>query len=514
MGKNCAVIGCSNSTVRIYKWRTEPCTIHEGKTRKECGCWMEPPYRLYCFPSEIQNNDARKRWIHCLRRENKNKSAWKPGVSDRVCSIHFVDGAPTVSNPYPTLNMGYDVNEKKSRRKLFRALPTPAVSSDIVDEPMDVETLNSPASLSDHSYLATPQSKPCQKCKDKDNLINSLVGKVNKLSAELKRASREKMFKTKSSFFNWRNIKTDAKMNFYTGIQSIAMFNTLFLLLSPYLPKLKYWRGAKRSFSKIKRRFVNASSATKILSHRDEFLLTLMRLRLGLLNEDLADRFGISPAICSNTFTTWIKLLSKILGGALVAWLPRESIRDNLPKLFKSAGHSNCRVILDCTELFIERPKSLFNQAATWSDYKHHNTIKYLVGISPTGFISFLSDCYGGRSSDKFITSDSGFYDLLERGDEVMADRGFQIREELMLRFCSLSVPPGARVKSQMTTAECKKTKDVANLRIHVERAINRMKCFHILKRTLTVTMLHHADDIIRTCAALCNLKPLLIKSK
>ena len=49
---------------------------------------------------------------------------------------------------------------------------------------------------------------------------------------------------------------------------------------------------------------------------------------------------------------------------------------------------------IDCSEVFIEQPKSLTNQAATWSDYKHHNTVKFLVGITPTGFISFLSDCY------------------------------------------------------------------------------------------------------------------------
>ena len=50
----------------------------------------------------------------------------------------------------------------------------------------------------------------------------------------------------------------------------------------------------------------------------------------------------------------------------------------------------------------------------------------------------------------------------------VMADRGFQIHEELLLRFCGLRVPPGKRAKSQMTTDECKKTKDIANLRIQV----------------------------------------------
>ena len=63
-----------------------------------------------------------------------------------------------------------------------------------------------------------------------------------------------------------------------------------------------------------------------------------------------------------------------------------------------------------------------------------------------------------------------------------MADRDFQIKEELLLRFCQFYVPPGARVKSQMTSSECKRTTRVANLRIHVERAINRIKTYCIFK--------------------------------
>ena len=95
----------------------------------------------------------------------------------------------------------------------------------------------------------------------------------------------------------------------------------------------------------------------------------------------VADRFGISATICSNTFTTWIKLISKTLGHALVVWLPREAIRDNLPAVFVKTGHSKCRVIIDCAEVFIERAKSLTNQAVTWSDYKHHNTLKFFIWL-------------------------------------------------------------------------------------------------------------------------------------
>lgn len=259
-------------------------------------------------------------------------------------------------------------------------------------------------------------------------------------------------------------------MNFYTGLSSILLFNSLFILLEPYLKNLRYWRGTKQSkvvASKIRKKSFISSNKKK-LSLKNEFLMTLMRLRLGLLNEDLADRFCISPASCSNIFKTWVRFLSETLGKALVAWLPKESILQNMPKVYRKAGHGKLRVIIDCSEVFIERPKSLDVQAATWSDYKSHNTLKFLIGISPTGFITFLSDCYGGRASDKFICQDSGFYNCLDWYDEVMADRGFQITEELMLNFCTLSVPPGARLKSQMTSDECKKTKDIANLRIHI----------------------------------------------
>ena len=123
--------------------------------------------------------------------------------------------------------------------------------------------------------------------------------------------------------------------------------------------------------------------------------------------------------------------------------------------------------------MFIKRPKSLSAQADTWSDYKHHNTFKFLVEITPSGSISFLSSCYGGRVNDRCITKDGGFYHLLERDDEVIADRGFQIQEDFLLHYCRLVTPPGGRAENQMKKSEVRKTKKVANLRIHVKRAIN-----------------------------------------
>ena len=82
----------------------------------------------------------------------------------------------------------------------------------------------------------------------------------------------------------------------------------------------------------------------------------------------------------------------------------------------------------------------------------------------------------------------------------------------MMKKYCTLSVPPGATMKSQMTNLELMKTRKIANQRTHVQRAINRNKSCRFLEFTLPITILHSCNDIIRTCAELCNLKPLLFK--
>ena len=145
-----------------------------------------------------------------------------------------------------------------------------------------------------------------------------------------------------------------------------------------------------------------------------------------------------------------------------------------------------------------------------WSEYKHHYTFKVLVSITPNGAVSYVSPAYGGRATDIFIVKDSSFLNLLEPYDEVMADRGFKIREELMMRMSTLCIPQSKAAAKQMLPSDVRKRSSIANMRIYVEEAIGRMRVFHILKHELPIHLLSLADDIVRVCGALCNLLPPL----
>lgn len=82
------------------------------------------------------------------------------------------------------------------------------------------------------------------------------------------------------------------------------------------------------------------------------------------------------------------------------------------------AEFATTRIILDCTDLFIQQRSAMLAQSETWSDYKQHNTRKLLVRVTLNGQMTFLSDLWGGQVSNKQISRESGVLALLESGDK------------------------------------------------------------------------------------------------
>ena len=163
---------------------------------------------------------------------------------------------------------------------------------------------------------------------------------------------------------------------------------------------------------------------------KEEYLIVLCRLRLGLLNRHLGDIFGVSESTISKTVTTWVCLLAKIFNETLLRWPSRE-VKRQFPKSFKK--YPDTRVIIDATEFFIERSYFPYAQWATWNDYKHHNTVKLLVGMAPNGDSTFII-LWSVSSSDRKIVQESGPIDLLQEGDHVMTVRGFNMKPTIWNR--------------------------------------------------------------------------------
>ena len=178
---------------------------------------------------------------------------------------------------------------------------------------------------------------------------------------------------------------------FYTGFESYEMFKVVLEYLKPAANSLIYWGSS----SKVENTQSNTGKRgrSRLTTPEEEFFMTLTRLRCAFPIEDLGIRFNMSTSNISRILVTWIDFLHTRLR-ILPIWASKKTVIDTMPKCFKEL-YPATRIIIDCTEIFTEMPPTSYrSQSATFSSYKHHNTAKGLVGIAPSGAVTFVSDLY------------------------------------------------------------------------------------------------------------------------
>lgn len=329
-----------------------------------------------------------------------------------------------------------------------------------------------------------------------DLTMDEIDLKSSQLDFAIKKTAELEMHIEKSPFGLMDECENDNKWKYYTGFQYNIVKIVIFETVENYI----------------------YTTSTTVLSKFNQVLLTLIKLRLDLHFKDLAYRFKISPTTASTYFINIIDLLYKRLK-SLIIWPSRSVSNLNIPLCFKEVFHDKTTVIIDCFEVFIEKPSSLLTQQQCWSNYKHHQTIKFLIGITPQGSICYISETWGGRASDKQIVELSGFLDNIKPGDCVLADRGFTIKDSLGILQAKLVIPAFTKKQNQLYPLEIEETRHIAHVRIHVERIIGMIKNkFNILKGTIPISMIKKdidtiniLDKIITVCCALVNLSPPII---
>ena len=146
-------------------------------------------------------------------------------------------------------------------------------------------------------------------------------------------------------------LKSDESVKFYTGIPSLSCFMLLFNTLLPYVGKMKYWDKNKLQKSYYQDDPEKKKPGRKRdVGLKEEFILVLLRLKLGLMERHLADMFAVSVSTVSRIYITWVRFLALTLKDSLLRWPSKEEIKTHMPNSFSK--YPGARVIIDCTEFF------------------------------------------------------------------------------------------------------------------------------------------------------------------
>lgn len=365
------------------------------------------------------------------------------------------------------------------RRNISLTFPMPQKTPEKINQPKQ-----------DKTPRKSPVSVGCQVNVPTKGIVKRLEGRNSLLEKKLKAAN------SLSSFI----LGSNSKAKYYTGITKVqreALWNFL---------------GEAKYHLRIINTKKTTSTSLRKLTVEDQFLLTLFKLRCNYTFKDIGFRHAVNPRMLSNIFKSWLQLL----------FVKFKSIEDRmftlyddlpkpLPKAFNNSLLKYTRVVIDCSELFIESTSDFEAQGNIFSSYKHHTTAKVLIGVAPSGGVVFASNCFEGSISDREIVIQSGFLDKINPNDLVLADRGFTIEDLLAEKGARLNIPPFLSGRPNFTLGETRKTKIIARARIHVERFNQRFKRFRFLKGIIPQCHLDVLTQAVYVCSCLCNFdKPLV----
>jgi len=472
----CVVIGCSKRSGRdkdVSFYRIPKIVTHRGKQEYEL------------------TKKRRAGFLAAISREGLEDS--RVLEDNRICSRHFISGKPAYlydeANPdwLPTLHLGHAKKRSKSSKDTTERWERNKARREAAKEMEVAQSLLLLGETEDTTEIETGVAV-------QTDLTSVDLFDIQKQPDDLQRIINDLTMRLTQRVtpFSEESLHSVEIVKFYTGLPNIKVLKTVFGFVN---------------------KAVHTNDTAK-LSPFQEFMATIVKLRLNCPVQDLAYRLNVSCATVSRIFLKWMTAMDKCLY-TLILWPDREALCKTMLECFRASFGTKVAVIIDCFEIFIERPSNLQARASTWSSYKHHNTVKILLGITPQGVVSFVSESWGGRVSDKHLTEHCGILDKLLPGDVVLAERGFDIKESVGMTHNTLLRITFTKEKSQLSAMEVTETSMIANIHIHVERVIgNVIQHYSVLQSTPLIDCVIKrdgeecplTDQIVHECCALCSV--------
>ncbi|CAN7984960.1 unnamed protein product [Ixodes hexagonus] len=472
-----------------------------------------PGTKFYGFPGKSYEAERRATWVRLVRRCNDDGTAWTPTKNSKICSKHFVGNekreeqahqsySPSIFPSVYKKRVGLGIAERHERphkRDTQQAVATPRRSANQADVTMEEQPTEQPAPLpltADACTMTEDGSASFSPCSL--FLCCNLEGDAATLVSH--KMTRDEGCGLDEVSVCDQGVGPVYKEPCFTGYGSVYDNETKLVSLSSTSFSL---------FALLLSLLPETSRRQDQLSDKNKLLLFLIKLRHNVPSSCLGILFNVHRTTAGRLFRTTLETLCARTKD-WIWWPRRAAIQATMPPSFK-VHYPLCRVIIDCTEMSVEMPPSVETQNLWYSQYKGYFTVKYLIGIAPSGLVTFLSDGFGGRTSDTAITVESGFLCKLQPSDVVLADKGFPgIVTGVGARNATLVMPPFAS-GVQFTEHEVDSTYETASVRIHVERVIQRVKIYTIMQR-VSHHLIPQLDNVMHILCVLTNLRPGIFK--
>ncbi|XP_019736608.1 uncharacterized protein LOC109522457 isoform X1 [Hippocampus comes] len=467
------------------------CVVAGCRNRRTPGTGLS----FYRFPRDPERKQL---WIAAV-----NRQGWAPNDGSRLCSTHFISGkqvknprspdyVPSVFTPIspemkepsrPEVPDKQEARVEAANALLF--LQRQGGSGLEEPGPMDANIEGSVSSLTDDDDDNDDESLN----EDRDETLAQSSVNFDDVVKALRRENRALRDSVEKMSLSENSLRNDAeKVKFYTGLPNFFVLETVMLLLAPHMDAI---RNAK-------------------LSKFQQLLLTLMRLRLDLRNQDLAYRFGVRVGTVVRTVHHVVSIMSSTLVPTAVFWPSRAELRKNLPAALRSSC-PDCAVIVDCFTVPCEGPVARGNEQGATAAC---NILNYLIGVAPQGVVTFVSRGVLGNFSPRNLAESSGFLSKLLPGDVVLASRDLDIADAVAARGARFGIA-GCFQDDQSRRVEGSPP-DTIGVQAHVERVVSMVRRRYTMltgpvERPFTTAAertsnLSTFDKIVQVACALNNL--------
>jgi hypothetical protein len=254
------------------------------------------------------------------------------------------------------------------------------------------------------------------------------------------------------------------------------------------------------------------------MTWKDDYLAYCIYVRAGTTQEFAAALVGISVGRMSDIFHEW----NNVLDGSLKELFPRPT-RSQMLKAFPCRtyevdGHARNFLNLDATEIFVQKSSNNNVASSTYSDYKGHETAKFLAACDPIGCVwgDCVPDCNPGHISDVVLTADTKILRQVPATGTCKVDKGFLIENEAAAEGV-VSDRPQKRLKQQVqqSSSDTALQQKSGNTRIVIENVNGGVKLdTRMLNVLIPCSQFGSISKVVRIAFLMQNFKKAIIQDR